>query len=187
MTAAPRVTAVAALALDGVIGKDNAVPWRLPADLRRFRALTIGRVVVMGRRTYQSIGKPLAKRTNVVLTRDGSFAAPGCVVARSVDEAVEIARREGTDLAVIGGAVVYADAMPRCDRLELTLVEGAFDGDTFFPAIDRHEWLVAAREDHAADAENPHAYHYVTLDRVHRHEAASATTVHALAWPELLA
>ncbi|MBU6282947.1 dihydrofolate reductase [bacterium] len=163
-----RVTLVAAVAENGVIGRDGTLPWRLSADLRRFRELTTGHHVVMGRRTWESIGRPLPGRTNVVLSRDPFFRPEdeSVVVEPSLEDALARARRAGeTELFVIGGAEVYALALPVADRIELTRVAARVEGDVRFPPLDPTEWSEQAVGSHPADDRNEHAFAFVTLDR----------------------
>jgi dihydrofolate reductase len=146
----PSLVLVAALAENGVIGRAGGLPWRLKSDLAHFRALTIGKPVIMGRKTFVSIGKPLAGRTNIVVSRDPAFMVPGALVAGSLAAALDVARgdaaRRGTDdIAVIGGAELYAQAMAEADRLEITRVHADIAGDAFFPAIDPAQWREVAR------------------------------------------
>ena len=146
----PKVVLVAAVAENGVIGRGGTLPWRLKSDMQHFRRLTVGRPVVMGRKTYESIGKPLKDRTNIVISRDPGFAAEGVIVANSLeaamDRAREDARRRGTDsIAIIGGAGIFSDCLAIADRLEITLVHAAPAGDTFFPSIDGEIWRETAR------------------------------------------
>jgi dihydrofolate reductase len=158
----PRISIIAALAENRGIGKDNRLLWHIPEDMRRFRELTTGHAVVMGQKTYESIGRPLPNRTNVVLTRDPGFAAPGCVVCRSLDEALEKAREtEEEEVFIIGGGTVYRQTLPLADRLYLTLVKGEFEADTFFP--DFSEFRKEADREDGRD-EN-HEYSFVVLER----------------------
>src|SRR5690606_3178604 len=132
---------------NGVIGRDNALPWRLPADLKRFRRITIGHPIVMGRRSYEAIGRPLPGRTNIVVTRRADYTAPGCTVVHSLEEA--LARAAASPEAfVIGGAQLYAEALPRAYRLYLTRVHAEIPGDTLFPAVDWASWREIERERH---------------------------------------
>jgi dihydrofolate reductase len=161
---------VVAVAENGVIGADGAMPWRLKSDLARFKALTIGRPVVMGRKTFASIGRPLPGRTNIVITRDADFRADGVVVTRSSSDAKAIAtgdalRRFATEIAVIGGAEIYAQWMASADRLEVTEVHAAPDGDTRLPAIDPAEWEEIARERRPAGPQDSVDFSYVTYRR----------------------
>jgi dihydrofolate reductase len=148
---------VVAADLDAVIGRANELPWRLPADLQRFKAATMGHAVVMGRRTFQSLKRPLTGRLNVVLTRDPAFLAAGCEVACSLDDALAIGARFNDEVMIIGGALVYAEALPRADRMILTIVEGHFAGDAWLPKPGAGEWLVQSRVRHEADEANPYA------------------------------
>ena len=144
---------------NGVIGRDGQLPWRLPADLRRFKAQTMGRPMVMGRKTFESFPAPLPGRRHIVLTRDPHWSAPGAEIARDADAALALA---GDDVAVIGGAEVFALFLPRADRIELTEVHDAPEGDAEVPAFTG--WREVAREDFAAEAGRP-AYSFVTLVR----------------------
>ena len=141
---------IAAVAANGVIGRDNGLPWWLPADLRRFKALTMGHAIIVGRRTWESIGRPLPGRRMIVLTGQEGWTAPGVEVAHSLDEALELA---GDDTAfVAGGEAVYRAALPRADVLELTRVHADVEGDARFPAFDAESWRRVWHEDHPADA-----------------------------------
>ena len=154
------VTIVAAVARNGVIGVDGGLPWHLPDDLRRFKALTMGHVLVMGRKTYESIGRPLPGRTTVVVTRNAAWD-PGSeevVVATGLDEAIRTAKAIDDEVFVVGGAQVYADALPLADRLELTLVDDEPDGDTTFPAVEWAHWDERKRDEGDGVA-------YVTYER----------------------
>ena len=174
MSAATRrpieVVLLAAVAENGVIGRDNTLPWRLSSDLKRFKALTVGKPVVMGRKTYLSIGKPLPDRTNIVVTRDPSFHADGIVVANSVDAALEAARddarrRGAGEIMVIGGTEIFAQTMALADRLEITHVHSWPEGDTFFPPIDPKLWREAARSDCPAGPRDDAGVSFVTYQR----------------------
>jgi len=157
------IVLVAAVADNGVIGARGRLPWHLPADLRRFKAMTMGRPVIMGRRTFDSIGRALPRRRNIVITRDRGWKASGAEVAASMDEALALARDDGA-VMVIGGAEVYALALPRADRIELTEVHATPEGDTYFPPIAPEEWRERRREEFPSDAGRP-AYAFVTLER----------------------
>lgn len=161
-----RIAFVVAYDRDRVIGKAGALPWRLPDDMKHVRELTVGKPLIMGRRTYESIGRPLPERTNIVLTRDRSFRAPGVLVARTADEALRLAG-DAPEVIVFGGAEVFARFLDRADRIYLTEVDANVSGgDTRFPALDPAEWREVERLDHPADARHVHAFHFVTLDRV---------------------
>jgi dihydrofolate reductase len=160
----PRITLVVAVARSGVIGQDGALPWHLPDDLRRFKALTMGKPILMGRRTWESIGRPLPGRTNLVLTRDPAFRAAGATVVASLDAALAAAAGH-EELMVIGGAQVYALTAPLANRVHLTAVDADVDGDTHLPPFDPREWVETAREHHAADGRHACAMDFVTLER----------------------
>ncbi len=157
------VVLVAALGRDHAIGRGNALPWHLPDDLKRFKALTLGQPVLMGRKTAQSLGRALPKRRNLVLTRSGRVPFEGMEAVASLQEAIDIAADDGAQtLAVIGGGEVYALAMPLADRMHLTWVDAEVaDADAFFPRLDADGWRVVARDAHPADARHPHAFEFV--------------------------
>lgn len=159
-----RVSLIAAMDEDRVIGVDNDLPWHLPADLRRFRQLTLGKPVLMGRRTYESIGVPLPERENIIITRDEGYEAEGCSVVHSVDEALGLCDPH-PEAMVIGGASLYRQTLAYAHRLYLTLVHHRFRGDTFFPALEWDAWREVERRDFAPDARNPFAYTFLTLQR----------------------
>lgn len=146
MSPAP-ISLIAALSENRVIGIKNHLPWNLPEDLKRFRTLTSGHPIIMGRKTFESIGKPLPKRENIVITRDPAYAREGIRVASSLESAIEIARAGSPqEIFVIGGAEIYRLALPLADRLYLTLVSGQFEGDAFFPDWSVHAWTETSRE-----------------------------------------
>jgi dihydrofolate reductase len=164
------VVLVVAVAENGVIGSQGAIPWRLKSDMKRFKALTSGKPVVMGRKTFASIGRPLAGRTNIVITRDPDFRAAGVVVTHSFADARAIAkgdalRRFATEIAVIGGAEIYAHWMECADRLEITEVHARPEGDTRFPAIDAGNWEEVARVRNPAGPDDSADFSYVTYRR----------------------
>ena len=164
----PDLVLIVARADNGIIGRDGAMPWHISEDLRRFKRLTVGKPVIMGRKTFESIGKPLPGRHNIVLTRDADWRAEGVTVAANLAEAVAAAglnpKARADTIFVIGGAQVYAEAMPSATRIELTEVHAAPDGDTLFPPIDMTRWREAARETHASGDGHP-AFDFVTLER----------------------
>ena len=145
---------VVAAADNGVIGKDGAMPWHLPADLRHFRRITMGKPVIMGRKTWASIGRPLPGRQNIVLTRDAAFRAEGATVVSDLSAALAAAGA-AAEAMVIGGAEIYALARPLATRIELTRIHASPEGDTFFPEPEASLWVETAREDHVADGEAP--------------------------------
>jgi dihydrofolate reductase len=160
---------VVAVARNGVIGRDNTLPWRLPSDLAHFKRVTMGHPVVMGRRTYESIGKPLPGRKNIVVTRNRAFHAPGCTVVSSLDEAWHAA--DGADeVSVIGGTTLFEETLPIADTIHLTEVEADVEGDTYFPPLDRSQWDEREVERHPADERN--AYPIRILELTRRRETA---------------
>ncbi len=164
------IVLLAAIAENGVIGRGNALPWRLKSDMAHFRALTMGKPVVMGRKTYLSIGKPLKGRTTIVVSRDRAFAAPGIVVAPNLDAALaaargDAARRNGDTIVVAGGADIYAQALPAATQLAITEVHTRVDGDTRFPGIDPKAWCEIARHEQKPAADDEVAFAFVTYQR----------------------
>ena len=157
------IALVVAMAENRVIGKENKLIWHLPADLKFFKNLTTGHPIIMGRKTFKSIGKPLPNRTNIVITRQADFTAEGCLVAHSLTEALMLAQQLDSDIFVIGGAEIYKQAMFLADTIYLTEVHHTFEGDTFFPEIDSILWQETSREEHKADEKNPYDYAFVTL------------------------
>jgi dihydrofolate reductase len=164
------IVLLAAVAENGVIGRGNALPWRLKSDMAHFRALTVNKPVVMGRKTYQSIGKPLAGRTTIVVSRDRAFTAPGVIAAGNLDDALAAARgdalRRGCDeIVVAGGGDIYAQALPLAARLLLTEVHQRVDGEARFPAIDTKLWREIARSEHPPGAGDDAAFAFVSYER----------------------
>ena len=165
-----QIVLIAAVADNGVIGADGTIPWRLKSDQQRFKVITLGKPVVMGRRTFLSLKRPLSGRTNIVLTRDPDFRAAGALVTTSFAEARAVARadalrRSVDEIAVIGGAEIYAQWMPHADRIEITEVHIRPQGDTCFPAIDAAQWEEVARSRHPAGPSDSAAFSYVTYRR----------------------
>lgn len=159
------LSAICAMSENRVIGCQNQLPWRLPADLKHFKKITIGHPIILGRKTYESIGRALPDRCNVVITRDVDFKAPGCVVVNSIETAL-LAVGYSEEAFVIGGALLYQQLLPKVNRLYLTEIHQVFEGDAYFPALDMSEWRLISQEDHAADGENPYPYSFITLDRI---------------------
>ena len=158
------VSLVAALDRNGLIGAGQRLPWRLPADLRRFRSITMGHPIVMGRGTWESLGRPLPGRENIVVSSTLELDTPGCTVVRSV-EAGLLAASRAAEALVIGGAAVFAQTLGRAQRMYLTRIDAEFEGDTFFPRFDATRWHEVEREDHAPDPENPWPYSFTVLER----------------------
>ena len=157
------ITIVAAMARNRAIGRDGALPWHLPRELRHFKETTLGKAIVMGRRTWESIGRPLPGRQNIVVTRNPDFHADGCTVAGSLDAAV--AQASGDEVMIIGGGQLYAEALPVADRMVLTLVDYAPDADTWFPEWSDADWRQVAVRDERADERNPFDYRVIELTR----------------------
>ena len=147
-----------------LIGNKNQLPWHLPADLAHFKRITMGKPIIMGRRTYESIGRPLPGRTNIILSRSEEFAPEGVMTARTLERALELAA-DVDEAVIIGGSSIYSMALPLADRLYLTLIEDSFEGDAWFPAFDAEQWRIIDSEQHPADAKNPSAYRFVTYER----------------------
>lgn len=167
------IVLVAAMAENGVIGRDNKLPWRIRSDLQYFKSITVGRPIVMGRKTYESIGKPLPDRTNIVVTRDRNFSAPGIVVAHDVETALRLARedakkRNADSIAVIGGTEIFKQTLPLADKLALTIVHARPEGDTYWPQIDDKEWKEIERKPQAKGPQDDCDFTFVTYVRQRR-------------------
>jgi dihydrofolate reductase len=159
-----RITLIAAVARNGVIGREGRLPWRLPGDLQRFKAVTMGHPVIMGRKTWESIGRALPGRLNIVVSRTAGLAAAGCVVAGSLDEALRAAG-SSPEVFVIGGAALYREVLPRADQLHLTRVIADFEGDVRFPEYDPADWRLVATKEYPADDRNPWACRVELFER----------------------
>ncbi|MEE4297215.1 MAG: dihydrofolate reductase [Wenzhouxiangella sp.] len=155
---------IAAMARKQVIGRAGGMPWHLPADLQHFKSLTLGHPVIMGRKTYESIGRPLPGRKNIVVSRSAPLLPAEVEVADSLSGALERVA-PGEQAMVIGGGQIYAEALPLANRLELTLIDAEIDGDTHFPELDERDWLVTGLQSRPADARNAHALRFVSLTR----------------------
>ena len=160
-----RITLIAAIGPDGLIGRDGDLPWRLPADLAHFKRTTLGHPVVMGRKTFDSIGKPLPKRRNIVISRSPEKLPAEVEAVGSIESVLALVGEED-EVFVIGGAEIYRLFLERADRLVITEVEGDFTGDTHFPPIDTEQWHEVERIRHEPDERNPHRYSFVTWERV---------------------
>lgn len=159
------ISLIWAMADDRVIGIENRLPWKLPADMKWFRQHTLGKPIIMGRKTFESFGgKPLPQRTNIVITKDEGYQADGIVVVHSIEEALKAAG-EVEEVMIIGGMSFYLQMLPRADKLYMTLIHERFAGDAWFPEFDLNQWQELEREDHQADEKNPHAYSFVTMTR----------------------
>jgi len=162
-----RISIIVALDEGLVIGNEGGMPWHLPADLKVFKAATMGKPIIMGRSTYESIGKALPGRTSIVITRNTDFEAEGCRVAHSIEEALDIAKAESAEEAmIIGGGALYQQTIDITDRLYLTRIAAHLVGDTHFPVINVEEWQEVSREEYAADGKNPFDLSFVVLDRI---------------------
>lgn len=162
---------IVAAAENGVIGRNNALPWHLPEDLRYFKRVTLGKPIVMGRKTFESIGRPLPGRTNIVISRQPGYAPDGVHVVSGLDDALELAEEialiDGvTELMVIGGAEIYRAAIPRAQRLYLTEVHAEVEGDALLPEVDWSQWRELSRESWPASEANPYSYSFVVFERV---------------------
>ena len=160
-----RLSLVVAAAENGVIGNGNQLPWRLPDDLKHFKATTMGKPILMGRKTYESIGKPLPGRTNLVLSRRRDLTLPGCVVVDSIQAAIAAAG-DAAELAVIGGAEVYAQALPSAGLIHLTRVHATIEGDVTFPTLNSREWTERLIERHPADERHAYEFSFIELERI---------------------
>jgi dihydrofolate reductase len=161
-----KLSMIAAMGKNRVIGKDNDMPWHLPADLQHFKKTTLGSPIIMGRKTYDSIGRPLPGRLNIILSRNTKLKIEGCSVVNSLDDALVLANEtEATEIFITGGAHLYNTFLENADRLYLTLIDEEFEGDTYFPDYTQFNWNEVAKENHMADEKNPHAYSFVTLDK----------------------
>ena len=161
-----KISMIAAMAHDRVIGKDNQMPWHMPADLAHFKRVTLGKPVLMGRKTFESIGRPLPGRRNLVISRNPDYQADGIEVVGSVEAALALlADNEVAEVMVIGGGHLYAELLPKADCLYLTRIELEVEGDTRFPAFADEQWQCVEREVHQADEKNPHPYRFETWRR----------------------
>ncbi len=160
----PIISLIWAMAENRVIGRDNKLPWRLSADLKHFKELTLGKPILMGRKTWESLPGLLPNRPHFVLTRDASYQAAGCMVAHSIADLLA-AVNEAQEVMVVGGARLYQQMLPQANRLYMTLVHAEVDGDAYFPELDFSQWQEVEREDYPADEKNDHAYSFITLHR----------------------
>lgn len=158
------ISLIAAVDERGGIGKNGKIPWRLPADMKHFKKLTLGKPVIMGWKTFESIGKALPERKNIVLTEDASFHAEGIAAVHSTEEALAAAE-PAEEIMIIGGGTTYRQFLPLAKRIYLTRVQSVFDADTFFPEFNADEWRETERADHPADEKNPNAFTFLTLEK----------------------
>jgi dihydrofolate reductase len=165
-----KVALIAAFAQNLVVGINNSLPWHLPEDLKYFKRTTSGKAIIMGRKTYESIGRPLPNRTNIVISRNPDFSAEGVVIVASIEEAIKHAESvnmiNGVDeVMIIGGAAIYQASLPMADRLYLTHVHASVEGDAYFPKVDFDQWKEVAREDFNKDDSNPYDYSFSVYDK----------------------
>lgn len=161
----PIISLIAAMADDRAIGIENRLPWKLPVDMKWFRRHTLGKPIVMGRKTFESFGgRPLPERTNIVITRDESYQAEGAVVVHTIEEAISAAG-DVQEVMVIGGESFYGQMLPRTDRFYITLVHGSFEADAWFPEFDWNDWIEVEREEHPVDEKNAWACSFLVLER----------------------
>lgn len=159
-----KVSLIAAMGKNRVIGSNNQLPWHLPADLQHFKALTMGKPIVMGRKTYESIGKALPGRTNIVLTSHSNFSAPDCQICHSLADAFQVAA-DVSEIMVIGGAAIFEQCLPLAQTMYLTIIQQDFAGDTYFPKWSPAEWQEVERQDYTPDEKNAYCYSFITLRR----------------------
>jgi dihydrofolate reductase len=160
---------IVAVADNGVIGSGNQLPWRLPDDLKRFKALSLGKPIVMGRKTFESIGRPLPGRLNIVVSRQPGLEIPGCLVVTSIDAALrqaQAAEPAASEIVIVGGADIYRQILPRVDTIHLTRVHAEVPGDAVFPELPAHQWREVWKEYHPADERHAYAFTFSTLERV---------------------
>lgn len=157
------ISIIVAMDENRLIGSDNALPWHLPADLQRVKQLTTGHAIILGRKNFESIGRPLPNRKNIIISRDPGYDAPGCVVVNSIDAALDAA--EGEDVFIFGGARIYEQMFDLAERMYLTLIHATFEGDTWFPDYDPAAWTEIERRDFTADEKNPYNYSFITLEK----------------------
>lgn len=166
-----KVSLIVAAATNNTIGKDNDMPWKISSDLKYFKKVTMNKPVIMGRKTFESIGKPLPGRANIVITRDTTFTQEGVITAHSIEMALDVARgmadvKKEKEIMIIGGAQIYALTLPIADRLYLTRIHADIEGDAHFPELDEKEWLEYSREDHEKGEKDSHDHSFIVLDRI---------------------
>lgn len=161
------ISIIVAAGENNVIGRDNKLPWRMPADTKYFKSTTKGNVVVMGRKTFESLGKPLPDRVNIVISRRKGFNAEGIIVAESLKDALKKGGEyAGKDIFIIGGGEIYRQSLDLTDRIHLTRIHNKFEGDTFFPELPGGKWRIVSKDDHQPDEKNSHAYSFIIYERI---------------------
>lgn len=159
------ISIIAAMSKNHVIGKNNKLPWYLPADLRHFKKITTAKPIIMGRKTFESIGKkPLPERKNIIITRDENYQAEGCTVTNSLNDAIKAAGNT-TEIMIVGGSQIYKQALEVADRMYITIIDEKFEGDAFFPEWDEQAWQEISREDFSADEKNRYDFSFVTFEK----------------------
>lgn len=159
------IAQVVAISQNRVIGKDNQLIWHMPADLKHYKNITMGHHMIMGRKTYESIGRPLPGRTTVIITRDKNYKAEGCIIVNSLDEALKVAASD-SEPCIVGGGEIFRQAMSITDKIYLTIIHHDFEGDTFYPELDPAEWKLIKREDFQPDEKNRYPYSFCEYERV---------------------
>jgi len=159
------ITLIAAMAENRVIGKDNQLIWHFPDDLKHFQSLTSGHHVIMGRKTFESVGRPLPKRTNIIITRQTDYSAEGCLIAHSIEEAIAMVKDDEQPF-IVGGAEIYQQALDLADSIELTIIHGEYEGDSYFPQFDENVWKLARGEKKEADAKHIHPFEFLTYRKL---------------------
>jgi dihydrofolate reductase len=159
------IASIFAMSENRVIGKENRLPWHLPADLKFFKATTLHHPILMGRKTFESIGRPLPQRTSIIITRQQGYRAEGALVVHSLAEAIQAGQELNPDIFIIGGAEILQEALALIDTMYLTLIHQTFEGDVFYPAFDEQQWQQTWREDHQPDEKNKYAYSFLKLER----------------------
>jgi dihydrofolate reductase len=163
----PKISAILAMSENRAIGIKNQLPWHLPADLKHFKTITSGHPVLMGRKTYESIGRPLPNRSNIIITRNANFQAPGCLVVQTIEQVMQQANEINCDeFFIIGGAEVYKQFMPYIDRIYLTIVHTIVEGDAYFPELNPSEWQEKEKVRHQADENNSYDYSFIVLEKI---------------------
>ncbi len=165
-----KISVIAAMSQNHIIGRDGALPWHLPTDLARFKSITTGHTVIMGRKTFESVGQPLPNRRTIVITRNNDYQGAGVFIAHSLDEALDHAARED-EVFILGGEAVYRIALPRADRLYLTIIHATIEGDTYFPTLDFDDWKLVEDERHEADDRHAYAFSFRRYERTSTRQA----------------
>lgn len=160
------LTIIAAISQNNVLGKNNKLIWHLPADLKRFKKLTLGHTIIMGRKTFESIGKPLPGRINIIVTKNKKTKQKNCIIAHSIKEAIKKAFEKDANPFIIGGAEIYKQSLEFAEKIELTKILKNFEGDAFFPELDKEKWQLQKKEYHKADSENPYDYAFLSFLKI---------------------